>query len=123
MGNETILQSDFASVVEQFRQRLRVAVVLDIRCRYEFANKLRAFSGGLKAPVGRRPLAVVARHLDMDESAVRRMAVIAATISPDELEWLLSLPVQIGWHVTWSHLEALATVRQGSCRASHEFWA
>jgi len=106
-GEETTATSSFAAAIEQFQQRLRTSAVEDVRCRFDFAQGLRFLQAGRE----RRPLAFVAQHLNLDESVVRRMVLVATRISPSELERLLSLPIQTRWYLTWAHLEALATVR------------
>jgi hypothetical protein len=99
-------------------EQLRAALIAELRARYELGNVIHLVRYAPRNQYGRRALTELARHLALHVSALRRIARVTETISPQELEWILGLPSPRNLPLSWSHLELLATVRLRSERES-----
>jgi hypothetical protein len=91
--------------------RAAAASAEDARARYDLGCALRVAED---RDVG--SVTQVADLLDVHVTALRRSIRVCVTISPGELDWLLSLRTERGEPLSWSHLEVLSRSRRRSLR-------
>jgi hypothetical protein len=109
--NERRLNDRLMQLAEPFLERVASAAVDDLRARYDFGITLAALR---EATRGSQLIDAVARTLEVDPSALRRIAHTTEVISADEFEWLTTIRTSGGKALVWSQIELLA--REGNAR-------
>jgi hypothetical protein len=91
-------------LTDPFVERVASAAVDDMQARYEFGVALAALRDATHASWFEQ----VARMLDVDSSALRRIARTTEVIAPEEFAWLSQLRTRGGKALAWSQVELLA---------------
>jgi hypothetical protein len=105
---ESRLNTQLRSLAAPFLERIASATVEDMRARYDFG----AAMGALRDVSGARGiLEDLAATLDVDASALRRIARTHEVISAEEFEWLTQLRTPSGKALAWSQVEILTRER------------
>lgn len=92
-------------LTEPFVERIASAAADDMRARYDFGTALAALRDATHVAWF---IDEVAHMLDVDPSALRRMAHATEVIPPEEFEWLSNLRTRNGKALAWSQIELLA---------------
>lgn len=103
--NDRRLTDNLRQLAEPFVERVASAVAEDMRARYDFGAVLAALRDATHAAWF---IDEVAHMLDIDPSALRRMAHTTEVIAPEEFEWLAQLRTRGGKALAWSQVELLA---------------